>query len=65
MERLAQDVQEHPDAYYYERAARLGASQSGIYAAMQRLGVTYKKNTVASEGGRQRQANLPGPDRNS
>ncbi|MGP5499242.1 IS630 transposase-related protein [Psychrobacter celer] len=31
---LKQDITDYPDAYYYERAARLGCSKSGVEAAM-------------------------------
>ncbi len=34
---LKQDITDYPDAYYYERAARLGCSKSGVEAAMKRL----------------------------
>ena len=40
---LKKDVEEYPDSYQYERAERLGVSQSGIYWALKRLDVTYKK----------------------
>jgi transposase len=43
MAALAQDVQDNPDAYQYERAQRLGVSQKGIGHALRRLGITYKK----------------------
>ena len=39
MEALAEDVQHSPDAYQYERAARLGVSTY----ALKRLGITFKK----------------------
>ena len=42
---LKQDITDYPDAYYYERAARLGCSKSGIEAAMKRLGYTRKKKS--------------------
>ena len=51
MEALKQDVEKYPDAYQYERAKRLGVSQKGIFEALKRLGVTYKKNSKASESG--------------
>lgn len=51
MEALKQDVEAYPDAYQYERAQRLGCGRGGIYHALKRLGVTYKKNTQASESG--------------
>ena len=49
MDALEQDVKTNPDAYQYERAARLGVSQRAIGYALKRLGVSYKKNAVASE----------------
>ena len=63
MEVLELDVKTHPDAYQYERAARLGVSQRAIGYALKRLGVSYKKNTVASESGRKRTAHLSGQDK--
>ena len=49
MEELKEDIIVHPDAYQYERAERLGVSQMGICHALRRIGVTYKKNTSASQ----------------
>ena len=55
IEALKQDLQDYPDAYQYERAARLGVTQNAIcYALKNKLRVTYKKNTRASAGGRSR-----------
>ena len=47
-----------PDAYQYERAVRLGVSQRAIGNALKRLGISYKKNTQASESGRNRTAHF-------
>ncbi len=44
MESLAKDVEKYPDDYQRERAARFGVSKHGIYWALKKLGVTYKKN---------------------
>ena len=49
MAALKKDVEDSPDAYLYERAKRLGVSSSGIYSALKRLGVTYKKNAQSSQ----------------
>ena len=49
-EALKRDVELYPDAYQYERAARLGASQQGVCSALKRLGISRKKNAVAPEG---------------
>ncbi len=43
-EALAQDVNEHPDSYQYERAARFGVSQQGIAYALKKLTLSRKKN---------------------
>lgn len=59
MQALARDVLEHPDAYQYERAQRLGASEKGIGHALRRMGVSYKKKPEASQGERRRTAYLP------
>ncbi len=40
---LRQDILDYPDAYQYERAARLGVAQNAIFLALRKLGVTYKK----------------------
>ena len=51
MEALKKDIELFPDSYCYERAARLGASRTGIRNAQYRLGVTYKKNSKSSKSG--------------
>jgi len=61
-EALRRDVELYPDAYQYERAARLGASQQGVCNALKRLGVSRKKNAVAPEGRRRGPPHLPGQD---
>ncbi|GAO97913.1 hypothetical protein Cva_00554 [Caedimonas varicaedens] len=38
------------DDYQYERAERLGVSSMGIWHALKRLNVTYKKNAQTSQG---------------
>ena len=43
LEALRRDVQDYPDAYQYERAQRFGVSTHGIWQALKRLGVSYKK----------------------
>src|ERR1700733_5088857 len=62
MEVLARDIKEHPDAYGYEGARRLGCSKNGAWYALKRLGVTYKKILESSKGERRRQANLLSED---
>ena len=46
---LAQDVKIYPDAYHYERSERLKVSVRCVGYALRRLGVTYKKNSNASQ----------------
>lgn len=50
MEKLEKDVQKKPDDYLSERAERFGVSVSGIFYALQRLKISYKKNSVSSKG---------------
>ena len=52
MDALKEDINRYPDAYHYERASRLQVSKTGIYWAMKRLGVSYKKNADSSESRR-------------
>ncbi len=59
MKALARDVLEHPDAYQYERAQRLGVSEKGVGHALRRIGVSYKKKSTAPKGRRRRTAYLP------
>ena len=54
MERLKEDIVQYPDSYQYERAKRLGVSQSGIYWALKRLGVSYKKNPASPQSRRRK-----------
>ena len=60
---LKEDIKAYPDAYYYERAKRLGVSVTGIHKAMKRLGITYKKNTKSSPGVSRRSGYFPTEDR--
>ena len=59
---LLKDIEDHPDAYQYERAKRLGVAQNAIFQALKKLGVSYKKNTSAPESRRRRTAYLSGKD---
>lgn len=43
MKALKEDLEIYPDGYLVERAARLGASKSGIHSAIKRLGISRKK----------------------
>lgn len=54
MDALKKDVEHYPDSYQYERAERLGASKSGIYWALKRLDITYKKNTDSPQNRRRK-----------
>ncbi len=49
MAKLAIDVENFPDAYQRERAARLGVSKSAIYYALKRLNITLKKSAKTSK----------------
>ena len=45
---LARDVEEYPDSYQKERAARLGVSESAIKVGLKKLGITRKKKPHTS-----------------
>ena len=48
-EALAQDVKDYPDDYHYERAQRFNYSPTGISKALERIGISKKKDTGAPE----------------
>jgi len=52
MEWLKKDIEMHPDSFYHERAERLGVSKTGIYWALKRLGISYKKKPSAPQSRR-------------
>jgi transposase len=62
MDALAKDVEARPDDFIYERANRLGVSNSGILHALKRLNITYKKNGWSPESGSRKKKNLSGKD---
>lgn len=48
MEALAKDLEENPDSFLHERAAKFSVSKSGMGSAVKRLGLTRKKKSSAS-----------------
>jgi hypothetical protein len=46
MEALTQDVVDYPDAFYRERAKRLGVSKSAVGEGLKRLKITYIANPL-------------------
>ncbi len=62
LDALAKDVEKHPDAYQYERAARFEVTPKAIWQALRKLGVTYKKSSASSKGGRRQTYSLRGED---
>jgi len=50
MEALKKDVEKYPDRYQYEHAQKFGVTQGAIWFALQRLGISYKKNSISSKG---------------
>jgi transposase len=62
MDALRKDVQENPDSYQYERAKRFGVSQTCIFFALRRLGVSYKKNSESSKGRPDKTYSFPSED---
>lgn len=59
LEALKKDIEDYPDAYQYERAARLGVVQNAIFLALKKLKISYKKNTFSPQGKRRRTAHFP------
>jgi len=59
MKRLKKDVEKNPDAYQWERAKRFKVTSRTIGYALKRLGITYKKNSVASQSGRKGAYEIP------
>ena len=47
MEQLKSDVEKYPDDYQWERAKRLGVTQSCIHYALSRLNITFKKKHLS------------------
>jgi transposase len=50
-EALRKDVEMYPDHYARERAQRFGVSANGIWSALKRLKITYKKNPKPPKSG--------------
>lgn len=48
-EKLAQYVEEHPDAYLYEMADEFGCSETAIRKALKKQGITRKKRPSGTE----------------
>ena len=44
LDKLRKDVEDNPDDYQYERAARFKVVQSAIHVALKKLNITYKKS---------------------
>jgi len=59
MEALGEDVRKYPDNYQWERAQRFSVTPWAIGVALQRLGVTYKKNSDSPQSRRKRTYKLP------
>ena len=45
-DRLRSYIEQHPDDYLREIASALGFSNSGVKSALERLKITYKKNST-------------------
>ena len=58
MDALVRDIEQYPDAYQSERAARFDVHQNAICHALKKLKVSYKKNTSSSQDQRRRTAHL-------
>lgn len=63
MNLLIEDVNQYPDSYQYERAARLGVSATCIWNNLKKLGISYKKNTNSPESRRRKALLVPEKDK--
>ena len=52
LEKLAENVEQHPDWYQKERANHFGVSQPSIWAALKELHISNKKNAQTSQSRR-------------
>ena len=52
LEKLAENVEQHPDWYQKERANHFGVSQPSIWAALKELHISHKKNAQTSSSRR-------------
>ena len=60
LQKLTKDVEDHPDDYQFERAARFGVRQQSIWRALRKLKITYKKSPETSKSERRQTAYLQG-----
>jgi transposase len=52
MEELEKAVEERPDAYLSELAEQLGCTKQGVFYALKRLKITYKKRRLPTRKNR-------------
>jgi len=52
MDALVEDVKKYPDSYLHERASRLNVSKSCVHVSLNRLNITYKKNSKSPKNRR-------------
>ena len=62
LEKLAQEVRDHPDACRQERAARFDVTPKAIWQALRKPGVTYEKSPDAPESRPGRAAGVSGKE---
>lgn len=55
---LIEDVKKYPDDYNYEKARRLNCSQTGIFNALKRLGISQKKELGPSKSVPNKKSNI-------
>ena len=56
---LIEDVKRYLDDYNYERARRLNCSQTGIFNALKRLGISQKKDLRTSKSVSDKKSDIP------
>ena len=60
LEKLAENVEQHPDWYQKERANHFGVSQPSIWAALKELHISNKKNAQTSQSRRSAKSRVSG-----
>jgi transposase len=58
MKRLENDVKKNPDSYQYERAEKFSVTQSTIYYALKRLGISVIKNVSSPKSKRRKKVGV-------
>lgn len=62
MEALAKNVKDKPDLFLFERAKKFNVGISSMFYALQRIWVSFKKNSVSPKSRWNRKSKFPNKD---